>query len=325
MSSYPEFRPRRLRRTPALRRAFAETTLDPSDLVAPLFLKEGIDEPLPVSSIPGHVQHTLESLVKESREIVERGVAGLLLFGIPAFKDEGGTESFNPVGIVQQGLRALKDEFGDEVLLIADLCLCEYTSHGHCGVLSGQTVDNDATLDVYKRIAVSQADSGADIIAPSGMMDGQVGAIRAALDRAEHSERAVLAYAAKYASSFYGPFREAAEGAPQYGDRRSYQQDPPNVDEALREVALDIAEGADAVMVKPAIGYLDVLRAVKERFRYPTAAFNVSGEYSMLIAAAERGWIDERAATIETLTAIKRAGADVVITYHAKKAAEWLT
>jgi porphobilinogen synthase len=325
MSSYPEFRPRRLRRTPALRRAFAETTLDPSDLVAPLFLKEGIDEPLPVSSMPGHVQHTLESLVKESREIVERGVAGLLLFGIPALKDEGGTESFNPAGIVQQGLRALKDEFGDEVLLIADLCLCEYTSHGHCGVLSGQTIDNDATLDVYKRIAVSQADSGADIIAPSGMMDGQVGAIRAALDRAEHSERAVLAYAAKYASSFYGPFREAAEGAPQFGDRRSYQQDPPNVDEALREVALDIAEGADAVMVKPAIGYLDVLRAVKERFRYPTAAYNVSGEYSMLMAAAERGWIDERAATIETLTAIRRAGADLVITYHAKKAAEWLT
>jgi porphobilinogen synthase len=325
MSSYPEFRPRRLRRTPALRRAFAETTLDPSDLVAPLFLKEGIDEPVPVSSMPGHVQHTLESLVKESREIVERGVAGLLLFGIPAFKDEGGTESFNPAGIVQQGLRALRDEFGDEVLLIADLCLCEYTLHGHCGVLSGQTIDNDATLDVYRRIAVSQAESGADIIAPSGMMDGQVGAIRAALDRAGHSERAVLAYAAKYASSFYGPFREAAEGAPQFGDRRSYQQDPPNVDEALREVALDIAEGADAVMVKPAIGYLDVLRAVKERFSYPTAAYNVSGEYSMLMAAAERGWIDERAATIETLTAIRRAGADLVITYHAKKAAEWLT
>jgi porphobilinogen synthase len=325
MSSYPEFRPRRLRRTPALRNAFAETTLDPSDLVAPLFLKEGIEEPVPVASMPGHFQHTLESLVKESREIVERGVAGLLLFGIPGFKDEGGTESFNPAGIAQQGLRALRDEFGDEVFLIADLCLCEYTSHGHCGVLSGQTIDNDATLDVYRRIAVSQADSGADIIAPSGMMDGQVGAIRAALDGGGHSERAVLAYAAKYASSFYGPFREAAEGAPQFGDRRSYQQDPPNVDEALREVALDIAEGADAVMVKPAIGYLDVLRAVKERFRYPTAAYNVSGEYSMLIAAAERGWIDERAATIETLTAIRRAGADLVITYHAKKAAEWLT
>jgi porphobilinogen synthase len=325
MGSYPEYRPRRLRRTPALRRAFAETTLDPSDLVAPLFLKEGIEEPVPVGPMPGQVQHTLESLVKESREIVERGVAGLLLFGIPAFKDEGGTESFNPAGIAQQGLRALRDEFGDDVLLIADLCLCEYTSHGHCGVLSGQTIDNDATLDVYRRIAVSQADSGADIIAPSGMMDGQVGAIRAALDGGGHSERAVLAYAAKYASSFYGPFREAAEGAPQFGDRRSYQQDPPNVDEALREVALDIAEGADAVMVKPAIGYLDVLRAVKERFRYPTAAYNVSGEYSMLIAAAERGWIDERAATIETLTAIRRAGADLVITYHAKKAAEWLT
>lgn len=307
-----------------MRRAFAETTLAPSDLVAPLFIKEGIDQALPVASMPGQAQHTLESLVKESREIVERGVAGLLIFGIPAVKDEGGSESFNPDGIVQQGLAALRDEFGDDVLLIADLCLCEYTSHGHCGVLDGRTIDNDATLDVYRRIAVSQADSGADVIAPSGMMDGQVGAIRAALDEAGHSDRAVLAYAAKYASSFYGPFREAAEGAPQFGDRRSYQQDPPNVDEALREAALDIAEGADAVMVKPAIGYLDVLRAVKEKFRYPTAAYNVSGEYSMLMAAAERGWIDERAATLETLISIRRAGADLVITYHAKKAAEWL-
>ena len=324
MSSYPEYRPRRLRRTAALRRAWAETSLDPSDLVAPVFLKEGIEEPIPVSSMPGQAQHTLESLVKESREIVERGVTGLLLFGIPASKDAGGSESFNPDGIVQHGLRALKEEFGDDIVLIADLCLCEYTSHGHCGVLSGETIDNDATLEVYGRIAVSQANAGADIIAPSGMMDGQVGAIRSALDGAGHSDRAVLAYAAKYASSFYGPFREAAEGAPQFGDRRSYQQDPPNVDEALREVALDIAEGADAVMVKPAIGYLDVLRAVKERFRYPTAAYNVSGEYSMLMAAAERGWIDERAATLETLTAIRRAGADLVITYHAKKAAEWL-
>jgi porphobilinogen synthase len=325
MSSYPEFRPRRLRRTAAMRRAFAETSLLPSDLVAPLFVKEGIDEPVRVESMPGQSQHTLESLLKESREIVERGVAGLLVFGIPAFKDEGGSESFNTNGIVQGALRALKNEFGDDVLLIADLCLCEYTSHGHCGVLRGQTIDNDATLDVYRRIAVSQAEAGADIIAPSGMMDGQVGAIRAALDEAGHSDRAILAYAAKYASSFYGPFREAAEGAPQFGDRRSYQEDPSNVDEALREVALDIAEGADAVMVKPAIAYLDVLRAVKERFRYPTAAYNVSGEYSMLMAAAERGWIDERAATLETLTAIRRAGADLVITYHAKKAAEWLT
>jgi len=324
MSSYPEFRPRRLRRTSALRRAWAETTLAPTDLVAPLFVKEGIDEPVPVGSMPGQYQHTLESLVKQSREIVERGVAGLLLFGIPAAKDEGGSESFNRDGIVQRGLRALKDEFGDEMLVIADLCLCEYTSHGHCGVLNGQTIDNDATLDVYQRIAVSQAEAGADIIAPSGMMDGQVGAVRSALDSGGFDERAILAYAAKYASSFYGPFREAAEGAPQFGDRRSYQQDASNVDEALREVALDIAEGADAVMVKPAIGYLDVLRAVKERFRYPTAAYNVSGEYSMLMAAAERGWIDERAATLETLTAIRRAGADLVITYHAKKAAEWL-
>jgi porphobilinogen synthase len=324
MSSFPEYRPRRLRRTESLRRAFAETSLQPSDLIAPLFVKEGIDEPVPIGSMPGHVQHTLESLVKESREIAGRGVAGLLLFGVPAHKDERGSESTNPDGIVQRALHALKDELGDELLLVADLCLCEYTEHGHCGVLDGTTIDNDSTLAVYGEIALAQATAGADVIAPSGMMDGQVGHIRGALDDSGFADRSVLAYAAKYASSFYGPFREAAEGAPQWGDRRSYQQDPANVDEALREVALDIEEGADAVMVKPAVGYLDVLRAVKETFRYPTAAYNVSGEYSMLMAAAERGWIDERAATLETLTAIRRAGADLVITYHAKKAAEWL-
>ncbi|MGH2729898.1 MAG: porphobilinogen synthase [Actinomycetota bacterium] len=325
MSSYPAYRPRRLRRTAGLRRAFAETSLQPSNLIAPLFLKEGIDDPVPIPSMPGHYQHTLDSLVKEARELAERGVAGTILFGIPAHKDDGGTESFNSEGIAQRGLRALKDELGDDAVVMADLCLCEYTDHGHCGILKDQYVDNDATLETYAQIAVSQAAAGADLVAPSGMMDGQVGAIRRALDDAGFSEAAILAYAAKYASSFYAPFRDAAEGAPRFGDRRGYQQDPPNSVEALREVELDIREGADAVMVKPAIAYLDVVRAVKERFGYPVAAYNVSGEYSMLMAAAERGWIDEKQATLEVLTAIRRAGADLIVTYHAKKASEWLT
>jgi porphobilinogen synthase len=324
MSAFPTNRMRRLRRTPGLRRAFAETAVSPSDLVAPLFVKEGIDDAVPISSMPGHYQHTLETLVKEAHELADRGVAGVILFGIPAAKDESGSEAWNPDGIVQRGLSALKDELGDGAVVIADLCLCEYTSHGHCGVLADDTVDNDRTISLYGRIAASQAAAGADVVAPSGMMDGQVGAIRSALDAAGHHEIPILAYAAKYASSFYGPFREAAEGAPQFGDRRAYQQDPANAAEALREVALDVDEGADAVMVKPALPYLDVLRAVKERFGLPTAAYNVSGEYSMLMAAAERGWIDERAATLETLTSIKRAGADLIVTYHAKKAAEWL-
>ena len=324
MSPFPAHRPRRLRRTPGLRRAFAETSLEPSDLLAPLFLKEGIADPAPIASMPGQHQHTLESLTKEANELANRGVAGVLLFGVPAHKDAGGTESHNHDGIVQRGFRALKDELGDEFVVIADLCLCEYTEHGHCGLLKGEEIDNDSTLEVYGRIAVSQADAGADVIAPSGMMDGQVAAIRAALDGAGHPDTPILAYAAKYASAFYGPFREAAEGAPSFGDRRSHQQDPPNAEEALREVALDIEEGADAVMVKPAVPYLDVIRAVKERFGHPLAAYNVSGEFSMLMAAAANGWIDERAATLEMLTSIRRAGADLVITYHAKKAAEWL-
>ena len=324
MSSYPDHRPRRLRRTPALRRAFAETSLVPSDLIAPLFVKEGLSDPVPIASMPGHAQHTLESLVKETRELVERGVSGVILFGVPARKDPEGTESWNEDGIIQRAIRATKDEVGDEAIVIADLCLCEYTDHGHCGLLDGDEVDNDRTIEVYGRIASSQAAAGADVIAPSGMMDGQVRSIRRALDAAGSEHVPILAYAAKYASSFYGPFRDAAEGAPRFGDRRSYQQDPPNLDEALREAALDVKEGADALMVKPALPYLDIVRAVKDRFRYPTAAYNVSGEYAMLMAAAERGWLDERAATLETLGAIRRAGADLILTYHAKKAAEWL-
>jgi porphobilinogen synthase len=322
---FPEDRLRRLRRTPGLRRAFAETSLAPRDLIAPLFLKEGIDEPLPIDSMPGQSQHTLESVVKESREIVDLGVAGVILFGIPARKDAQGSEAWNPDGIVQRGLRAVKGELGDEAVVIADLCLCEYTDHGHCGLLRGETVDNDPTIEAYGRIAVSQADAGADVVAPSGMMDGQVAAIRTALDSAGHEEIAIFAYAAKYASSFYGPFRDAAEGAPSFGDRRSYQQDPRNALEGVREAELDVAEGADALMVKPALGYLDVVRAVKDTFGLPTAAYNVSGEYSMLMGAAERGWIDERQAVLEVLTSIRRAGADLIVTYHAKKAAEWLS
>jgi len=325
MTGFPTYRPRRLRASAALRAAFAETSVSPGDLIAPLFVKEGLAEPVPISSMPGHFQHSLESLTKEARELVGLGVAGVLLFGVPARKDSEGSEAWASTGISQVALAAVKDEVGDDALVIADLCLCEYTDHGHCGILDGEAVANDPTIAAYGRIAVAQAEAGADLIAPSGMMDGQVGAIRAALDGTGHDELPVLAYAAKYASSFYGPFREAAEGAPSFGDRRAYQQDPANVEEALREVALDLAEGADAVMVKPALGYLDVVRAVKQEFGYPTAAYNVSGEYSMLMAAAERGWIDERQATLETLGSIRRAGADLVITYHARKAAEWLS
>ena len=325
MSSFPAHRSRRLRRTTGLRRAFSETSLTPANLIAPLFVKESLTEAAAISSMPGHFQHTLESLVKEARELVERGVAGVILFGIPQHKDATGSEAYNEKGILQQGLRAVKDELGDDSVVIADVCLCEYADHGHCGVLSGEQVDNDPTIEIYGRIAVSQARAGADLVAPSGMMDGQVAAVREALDDADFAETAILAYSAKYASSFYGPFREAAEGAPQFGDRRAYQQDPANASEAMSEVALDILEGADAVMVKPALPYLDVVRAVKDRFDCPVAAYNVSGEYSMLMAAAERGWLDERQATLETLTSIRRAGADLIVTYHARKAAEWLS
>jgi porphobilinogen synthase len=299
--------------------------LQPGNLIAPLFIKESVGSPAPISSMPGHSQHTLESVVKEARELTERGIAGVLLFGIPALKDAQGSSSWAEDGISQAAIRAVKDEVGDEAVVIADLCMCEYTDHGHCGIVDGDTVDNDRTLNSYGRIAVAQASAGADMVAPSGMMDGQVEAIRQSLDGSGFDQVPILAYAAKYASSFYGPFREAAEGAPRFGDRRSYQQDPANLEEALREVELDINEGADAVMVKPALPYLDVLHAVKERFAYPTAAYNVSGEYSMLMAAAERGWLDERQATIEVLTSIRRAGADLIVSYHAKKASEWLT
>ena len=322
---FPLSRPRRLRRTRVLRELARETHLSRRDLVAPLFVKEGIDEPVPISSMPGHHQHTLESLRKEAAELAALGVPALLLFGIPAHKDAEGSQAWAPEGIVQRALRALAADLGDDVTLVGDLCLCEYTDHGHCGLLQdGGSVANDATLQRYARIAVAQAEAGAAVIAPSGMMDGQVGAIRAGLDDAGFADTAILAYAAKYASGLYGPFREAAEGAPRFGDRTGYQMDPANADEALREVALDVAEGADMVMVKPAVAYLDVIWRVKQAFGLPTAAYHVSGEYAMVKAAAERGWVDGERVMLELLTGIRRAGADLVVTYFAREAAPLL-
>jgi porphobilinogen synthase len=288
-------------------------------------VKEGIDEPVAIGSMPGHHQHTLESLRKEARETAQSGVLAFVLFGIPGRKDPEGSEAWNEDGIAQQGIRALRDELGDSAVVIADLCLDEYTDHGHCGVLTeAGDVDNDRTLELYRRIAVSQANAGADLVAPSGMMDGQVAAIREALDEGGFAETGILAYAAKFASTFYGPFREAADGAPRFGDRKGYQMDPANAQEALREIRADIEEGADIVMVKPALAYLDVIRRAKEETGHRMAAYNVSGEYAMVKAAAERGWIDGPQATLEILTSIRRAGADLILTYHAKEASDWL-
>jgi porphobilinogen synthase len=314
-----------MRRTPALRALVRETDLSPRHLIAPLFVKEGIAEPLPIASMPGHAQHTLESLRKEAREIASRGVGAFVLFAIPARKDPEGSEAWNPAGIAQQGLKALRDELGEDHVLIADLCLDEYTDHGHCGVLGEDgSVDNDRTLDLYRKTAVVQAFAGADMVAPSGMMDGQVEAIRQALDDAGRTATGILAYAAKFASAFYGPFRDAAECAPKFGDRTGYQMDPANSDEAMREIRADIEEGADIVMVKPALPYLDVISRAKDETGFPLAAYNVSGEYAMVKAAAQNGWLDERKVTLEVLTAIRRAGADLILTYHAKDAADWL-
>jgi porphobilinogen synthase len=316
-----------------LRELARENELSRRDLVAPLFVKEGISEAVPIASMPGHAQHTLESLRKEAAELAGLGIPALLLFGIPAAKDAEGSQAWAPDGIIQRALRALRADLGDDVALIADLCLCEYTDHGHCGVLApappgavgeGPVVANDPTLELYRRVAVAQAEAGASVVAPSGMMDGQVGAIRAGLDRAGFADLPILAYAAKYASGLYGPFREAAEGAPRSGDRTGYQMDPANGDEALREVALDVAEGADMVMVKPALAYLDVLWRVKQAFGLPTAAYHVSGEYAMVKAAAERGWVDGERVMLEVLTSIRRAGADLVVTYFARDAAPLL-
>lgn len=322
---FPEQRPRRLRRTPVLRRLVAEARIGVDDLVAPLFVKEGIDAPEPVASMPGVVQHTQESLRKEVRVLADLGIPAVILFGIPARKDERGSSADDPDGVVQVALRNLRDEVGDALVLMADDCLDEYTDHGHCGILDRRgEVDNDVTLERYAAIAVAQADAGADVVAPSGMMDGQVGAIRAALDAAGHAETAILAYSAKYASALYGPFRDAAECAPRSGDRRGYQMDPPNAREAVEETALDVVEGADMVMVKPALAYLDVIVALRQAFDVPVAAYHVSGEYAMVKAAGQLGWLDARAVALEHLTAIKRAGADFVLTYLAREVAEHL-
>ena len=323
--AFPQHRPRRLRRTPALRRLVGETRVAVDDLVAPLFVKDGIDAPEPVGSMPGVLQHTQESLRKEVRGLADLGIPAVVLFGLPAVKDATGSGADAADGVVQVALRSLRDEVGDDVVLIADNCLDEYTDHGHCGVLTaGGEVDNDATIERYAEIAVSQADAGADVVAPSGMMDGQVAAIRAALDSASHPEAGILAYSAKYASALYSPFRDAAECAPQFGDRRGYQMDPRNAREAVGETTLDVDEGADMVMVKPALAYLDVITAVREAVDVPVAAFHVSGEYAMVKAAAELGWLDGDEVGVEHLVAIKRAGADFVLTYLAREVAERL-
>jgi porphobilinogen synthase len=318
-------RPRRLRRTAALRDLVRETTLEPDDLVHPLFVVSGEGARRPVRSMPGVDQLSVDLLAAEAQELQALGVKAVVLFGIPSAKDPHGLESYADDGIVQRAIVALK-ETSPELVVMTDVCLCEYTDHGHCGLLDDAGyVLNDETLEVLRRIAVSHGEAGADVVAPSGMIDGMVGAIRAALDEEGLQRIAILSYAVKYASAFYGPFREAAEGAPAFGDRRSHQMDPGNAREALREAALDVEEGADALMVKPALGYLDVVRSVRERFpELPLAAYNVSGEYAMLKAAAANGWLDERAAVLEVLTGIRRAGADLVVTYHAKEAAAWL-
>jgi porphobilinogen synthase len=323
---YPVARPRRLRTTQALRRLVAPVTVRPAGLVQPLFVKEGIDEPQPVPSMPGVVQHTRDSLRKAAAEAVAAGVGGVILFGIPAVKDSRGSAADDADGIVQLALRDLAGDVGRDTVLMADLCLDEYTDHGHCGLLTPNgDVDNDATLERYAAIAVAQADAGAQVVAPSGMMDGQVAAIRSALDSAGRPDVAICAYSAKYASAFYGPFRDAAECAPQFGDRASYQQDPAAPKDALREVLLDVAEGADIVMVKPALAYLDVISQLAARVQLPVAAYQVSGEYSMVEAAAANGWLDRDRTITETLTAISRAGADIILTYWATEVAQRLS
>jgi porphobilinogen synthase len=316
-------RPRRLRRTPGMRRMVRETLLSVNNFIAPLFVTAGRGVAHPIAAMPGHAQRSVDRAVVEVARLVELGVPAVLLFGIPEDKDEIGSSGWDENGPVPQAIRALKREF-PALVVIADVCLCEYTIHGHCGVLEGGTVDNDATLPLLARAALAYAEAGADLVAPSAMMDGQVAAIRVALDETGHQETAIMAYAAKFASAFYGPFREAAGSTPQFGDRRAYQMDPANGREALRELALDVAEGADILMVKPAGPYLDIIHQARDRYDLPIAAYQVSGEYAMLKAAALNGWLDERRAALESLTAIRRAGADLIITYYAAEAAGWL-
>jgi porphobilinogen synthase len=314
---YPKYRPRRLRRNERIRELIRETTISPKNLIYPLFVGPGKDRAQPVSSMPGVAQLSVDRAVIECQEVRALGIPAVILFGIPERKDSLGSEAYADAGIVQQAIRAIKEKL-PELLVITDVCLCEYTDHGHCGVVKNGDVDNDATLELLAKEALSHARAGADIVGPSDMMDGRVGAIRHALDQSGFENVAIMAYAAKYASGFYGPFREAAESTPQFGDRRSYQMDPGNTDEALREVAMDIREGADIVMVKPALAYLDVIYRVKQKFGYPVAAYNVSGEYSMIKAAGQNGWVDEARVMMEVLLSIRRAGADMILTYFAK-------
>jgi porphobilinogen synthase len=325
---YPTARPRRLRANPLVRDLVRETALEPRHLILPLFVRPGRGVRTEIASMPGNFQLSVDTLVEEVGASLDLGLRSFILFGIPTHKDATGSSALEDAGIVQQSLRALREAYRDRVLLLTDECFCEYTDHGHCGVLTDRTgrldVDNDATLPLLVDQCVSHARAGADVIAPSGMMDGMVGAIRAGLDATGFSHLPILSYAAKYASGFYGPFRDAAESPPQFGDRSGYQMDPANGDEALREVALDLAEGADMVMVKPALSYLDIIRRVKETFGVPVAAYNVSGEFAMVKAAGRNGWIDEKRVTLEILTSIRRAGADMILTYHARDAAKWL-
>ena len=317
---FPIYRPRRLRSSATLRAMVSETSLSTGDLILPLFVSHGKGVERPIKSMPGHYQLSVDRLKKEIKEIRTLGIPGVILFGIPEHKDAVGTAASDAKGPVQQAIKAIKD-IAPEIIVTTDVCLCEYTSHGHCGIIKDGDVDNDSTLEALSVEAVSHAKAGADIIAPSDMMDGRVGRIREALDDEGFSRLPIMSYAAKYSSAFYGPFREAAESSTQFGDRKTYQMDPANSDEALREVALDIAEGADIVMVKPALPYLDIIRRVKDEFGYPTAAYSVSGEFSMIKAAAKAGWIDHDRAMMESLTCIRRAGADMIITYFAKEAA----
>ncbi|MFB6893279.1 porphobilinogen synthase [Kitasatospora sp. NPDC056327] len=323
-AEFPYVRPRRLRSTPAMRRLVAETRLHPAELILPLFVREGVREPVPVSSMPGVVQHTRETLRKAVVEAAAAGLGGVMLFGVPEVQDAVGSEGTNPDGILQRAIRDVVAEVGDDLVVMSDLCLDEYTDHGHCGVLAGDgSVDNDATLERYAEMARVQADAGVHLVGPSGMMDGQIAVVRRALDEAGHQDVGVLAYTAKYASAFYGPFREAV-GSSLKGDRKSYQQDPANAREALRELELDVAEGADLVMVKPGMAYLDVLRQVADASPVPVSAYQVSGEYAMVEAAAANGWIDRERMILETLTSLRRAGAEQILTYWAVEAAAML-
>ncbi len=324
---YPDFpvsRPRRLRRLKILRDAVAETTLLPNDLIYPIFVKEGISAPSPIKSMPGIYHYPIEGISKALEEALERGVRSFLIFGVPQHKDDMGSEAYNRRGIVQKALRELRSSFGSEVVLITDVCMCHYTSHGHCGIVEGEYVDNDKTINYLAEISLTHAEAGADIVAPSSMMDGMVKAIRSKLDANGFYNTIIMSYSSKFSSSFYSPFREAANSSPKFGDRRGYQMDPRNVREAVKESILDVKEGADIVMVKPALSYLDVLRAVKESLLVPVAAYSVSGEYAMIKLAAERGLVDERKVVLEVMHSIKRAGADLVITYYAPKVAEWI-